>query len=213
MASGYVAVNSKDHLNGELDDLSFAAHFNFISKVKEQEIKDRSCSDGVGKIVAVGQTTWFTVQLVARQAEGLPVTELEIMTLAFATMDVLVCAFWWDKPQGVNYPIPIQRLAIVEDIDDLPVASIQKCSDQDITSASIFLIDDEDPFNAPSKRVSSFERSSHLEPTNAMDKYIAYYAAGLFGLLHCSAWTSTFPSIGEEVLWKICSLLVTCVPI
>ncbi|KIK53920.1 hypothetical protein GYMLUDRAFT_178172, partial [Collybiopsis luxurians FD-317 M1] len=34
----------------------------------------------------------------------------------------------------------------------------------------------------------------------------------MFGAIHCAAWTSKFPSTAEEVLWKVCSLLVTCVP-
>ncbi|KIK51395.1 hypothetical protein GYMLUDRAFT_252091 [Collybiopsis luxurians FD-317 M1] len=61
------------------------------------------------------------------------------MTLAFAAMNVQVYAFWWNRPPGVKYPIPIQRLATLEDTGDLPlpVTSTRKSSGQDIASSSI----------------------------------------------------------------------------
>ncbi|KIK61493.1 hypothetical protein GYMLUDRAFT_166351 [Collybiopsis luxurians FD-317 M1] len=80
----------------------------FVSGMLEREIKDRSHRDGLGKLIAVWQTTWFIVQLLARLAQRLPITELEIMTVAFAAMNVLVYFFWWNKPLGVSCHIRIQ---------------------------------------------------------------------------------------------------------
>ncbi|KIK54381.1 hypothetical protein GYMLUDRAFT_48747 [Collybiopsis luxurians FD-317 M1] len=80
----------------------------FISGILEREIKDRSHRDGFAKLIALWQTTWFVVQLLARWARHLPITELEIMTVAFATMNVLIYFFWWDKPLGVGCHIRIQ---------------------------------------------------------------------------------------------------------
>ena len=59
-------------------------------------------------------------------------------------------------------------------------------------------------------RVPSFERTIKLEPENAMDKFIGYGSAVMFGAIHCAAWTFEFPSIAEEILWKVCSILVIC---
>ncbi|KAF9018821.1 hypothetical protein BDP27DRAFT_1251010, partial [Rhodocollybia butyracea] len=64
----------------------------------EHEVKDRSHSDAFSKFIAVAQTTWLVVQLVARAVEGLPATELEIMTAAFVFMNLLLYFFWWNKP-------------------------------------------------------------------------------------------------------------------
>ncbi|KIK51325.1 hypothetical protein GYMLUDRAFT_103741, partial [Collybiopsis luxurians FD-317 M1] len=49
-----------------------------------------SHSDGFAKFMTVGQTAWFVVQLLARKARRLPITELEIMMVAFAAMNVLI---------------------------------------------------------------------------------------------------------------------------
>ncbi|KIK51314.1 hypothetical protein GYMLUDRAFT_181609 [Collybiopsis luxurians FD-317 M1] len=80
----------------------------FIGRIPKREIKDRSHSDGFAKFIAVGQTAWFVVQLIARKARHLPITELEIMTVAFAAMNVLIYFFWWYKPLGVGCHIRIQ---------------------------------------------------------------------------------------------------------
>ncbi|KIK53966.1 hypothetical protein GYMLUDRAFT_232550 [Collybiopsis luxurians FD-317 M1] len=108
----YQAINLQDNpTNGttKFDDRSFAAHASCIGGWSEREVKNCGHNDGLGKLVAVGQTSWFVLQLVARWAEGLLVTELEVMTLAFAAMNVLVYFFWWDKPLGVRSHIRIQR--------------------------------------------------------------------------------------------------------
>ncbi|KIK66296.1 hypothetical protein GYMLUDRAFT_157760 [Collybiopsis luxurians FD-317 M1] len=72
------------------------------------EIKDRSRVDWFGKLIAIGQTSWFIAQLIARWAQGLAVTELEIMTVAFATLSFMMYYFWWNKPLEVGCHIRIQ---------------------------------------------------------------------------------------------------------
>ncbi|KAE9405724.1 hypothetical protein BT96DRAFT_988230 [Gymnopus androsaceus JB14] len=86
-------------------EATFDNYADFIGGISANEIQDRSHSDGFAKFVAVGQTTWFVVQLLARYAETLPITELEIMTVAFAAMNFIIHLCWWNKPQGVGCPI------------------------------------------------------------------------------------------------------------
>jgi len=71
------------------------------------EIDDRSKSDVLGKSLVVLQTTWFVVQCLARGVRGLFVTELELFTLAFATLNGLVYFFWWAKPVDVRCSMPV----------------------------------------------------------------------------------------------------------
>ncbi|KIK53962.1 hypothetical protein GYMLUDRAFT_1024781 [Collybiopsis luxurians FD-317 M1] len=96
------------------------------SKMSKREVRDRSHRDVLGKLFAVGQTTWFVVQLVARWAKDLPITELEIMTLAFATMNVMIYYFWWDKPQDVGCHVRIQRRTNNENFVGQPNDSVQE---------------------------------------------------------------------------------------
>ncbi|KAF5375800.1 hypothetical protein D9757_011199 [Collybiopsis confluens] len=222
----------------KFDDRSFAAHASFICGVRKDELEDRNKSNSFAKLIAVAQTTWFVVQLCARWATNLPVTELEVMTLAFATMNLPIYFFWWNKPLGVGVSIRIQRDQTVKmmkhlKFDDIfeiydsfeslgllgkifyllvviPLRLLLKPAFAIIAAilADGLLIDD-----GPLEEVESFERTLDLEPKNAADKLIAYGAAMIFGAIHCIAWTSQFPSAQEKILWHVCSLLVACIPI
>ncbi|KAF9445783.1 hypothetical protein P691DRAFT_709749, partial [Macrolepiota fuliginosa MF-IS2] len=68
----------------------------------EDEIIDKSKGDFLTKLLVILQTTWFMFQCLARWTTHLPVTELEIVTLAFTFLNILTYSFWWYKPQNVR---------------------------------------------------------------------------------------------------------------
>ncbi|KAK7022790.1 hypothetical protein VNI00_016961 [Paramarasmius palmivorus] len=73
--------------------------------ITEDEIKDRSHADFVSKSIAVIQTTWFIFQVIARAVEGLAITEIEIITVGFALLNLGTYFLWWNKPLRVGYPV------------------------------------------------------------------------------------------------------------
>jgi len=75
--------------------------------ITEAEILDKSKTDFLSKAIAIVQALWFIVQCVARLKQGLALTELELVTLAIASLNGVMYYFWWDKPLGVNEPIKI----------------------------------------------------------------------------------------------------------
>ncbi|KAF5373529.1 hypothetical protein D9757_010500 [Collybiopsis confluens] len=112
----------------ELDDRSLVAHIRDIAQTTLEDMHDRSDSDSFGKLIAVGQTAWFVIQLLTRWIEGLVVTELEVMTLAFAAMSVLIYFFWWDKPQGIQCQVHIrarQKTLLATAQKELPAELVQ----------------------------------------------------------------------------------------
>ncbi|KAF5310086.1 hypothetical protein D9619_010536 [Psilocybe cf. subviscida] len=76
--------------------------------VTERELQDRSKGDTISKAIIVTQTTWFVLQGIARVAQRLPLSELEVLTLAFAVVNVAIYAVWWNKPQGVDTAICVR---------------------------------------------------------------------------------------------------------
>lgn len=87
--------------------------------ITEDEIADRSKGDYLSKTIVLVQTTWFIAQCIARGVYGLDVTELEVVTLAFATLTGVIYFFWWDKPLNVQCSIPVQLLGgRIEEIQD-----------------------------------------------------------------------------------------------
>jgi hypothetical protein len=93
----------------ELEELSEAGKIVWPT-ITEEEIADRSKGDYLSKTIVLFQTTWFIGQCIARGAYGLDVTELEVVTLAFATLTGVIYYFWWDKPLDVRCSIPVQLL-------------------------------------------------------------------------------------------------------
>lgn len=90
-------------------------------QLTEIEIQDRSKGDALSKGIVVFQTSWFFVQCIGRQCVGLAITELELVTLAFAALNIVTYFFWWNKPVDVRCPHLIYlngRTSHVEEISD-----------------------------------------------------------------------------------------------
>lgn len=77
--------------------------------ITQKEIQDRSRGDVLSKGLVVVQTGWFILQCIARSEEHLPITELELVTLAFAALNFVTYGLWWDKPLGVQCPYRVVR--------------------------------------------------------------------------------------------------------
>ena len=75
----------------------------------EVEIKDKGKSDWLAKSLVLLQTSWFVIQCIARGIKHLPVTHLEIVTLAYAAMNFVIYVFWWNKPLNINQPVRVLR--------------------------------------------------------------------------------------------------------
>jgi hypothetical protein len=78
--------------------------------ITKEEIADRSKGDYLSKTIVLFQTTWFVGQCIARGAYGLTVTELEVVTLAFAGLTGVIYYLWWDKPLDVRCSIPVHLI-------------------------------------------------------------------------------------------------------
>ncbi|KAI9462143.1 hypothetical protein F5148DRAFT_233795 [Russula earlei] len=88
-------------------------------RIAKMEIEDKSKGDIVSKTLVVLQTSWFVTQCIARGVQGLPVTELELVTVAFATLNFVMYLLWWDKPLNVQCGVRVyKKRSMEEPIDD-----------------------------------------------------------------------------------------------
>ncbi|KAJ7787244.1 hypothetical protein B0H14DRAFT_2399746 [Mycena olivaceomarginata] len=104
---GFVSRNGHHPIttSKQLEDV--AEYLADICAIEADDIKERSKGDALSKGVALIQGLWFTTQCLARVHQDLPVTELEVATLAFAIVNIPVWLLWWDKPLDVQRPIQI----------------------------------------------------------------------------------------------------------
>ncbi|KAJ4019515.1 hypothetical protein NW766_003249 [Fusarium irregulare] len=71
----------------------------------KDDIEDKSKADSFVKSIAVFQIAWLVLNVIARAIKKLPITQLEIATIAFALMAILTYATNWWKPKDVSRPI------------------------------------------------------------------------------------------------------------
>jgi hypothetical protein len=74
------------------------------AEVLKHSVNDKNKTDSLAKGLVCFQAIWMLIQTVARKASGLPVTLLELNTLAHVVCAVVLYVLWWDKPQDVKEP-------------------------------------------------------------------------------------------------------------
>ena len=81
-----------------------------IRTVTVEEIEDRSKADPFSKTIALGQTLWFVAQCIARRAQHLDLTLVELLTLSLAVLNGAMYFLWWHKPLDVRCPVHVYLL-------------------------------------------------------------------------------------------------------
>ncbi|KAJ6481050.1 hypothetical protein C8R45DRAFT_831801 [Mycena sanguinolenta] len=162
-----------------------------IRRVSLKDIQDKSKGDTLSKGVALAQGLWFTIQCIARVQQQLTVTELEVITLAFAVMSIFMWILWWDKPLDVQRPISV-ILVQTPTIPPWPRARIQALGLRQLISA--IYQDFATPLTTESARI------------------VTLLAGIVFGAIHVAAWNTEFPTTAEKWIWRPSSLLITAIP-
>ena len=177
----------------------------------EEEIKDKGKSDWLAKSLVLLQTSWFVMQCIARAVERLPVTHLEIVTLAYAAMNFVIYVFWWNKPLNVNRPVRVYRKSSVEET----ISEARRLASETNGFETIldFIVSDQDgKVNLRHEdRVPRFWANS-VENDYITADLIMLGVGVCFGAIHCIAWHFSFPTHAELSIWRISSVAMTVVP-
>ena len=175
----------------------------------EAEIKDRGKSDWLAKSLVLIQTSWFVMQCIARAIEHLPVTHLEIVTLAYAAMNFVIYVFWWNKPLNVNRPVRVFRKSDVEE----PISELRRHDLNGLEVIATFIVGDQDDYvnlNHEDK-VPRFWANS-TENNAGIADLIVLGVGVCFGAIHCIAWHFSFPTHTELLIWRVSSVAITAIP-
>lgn len=77
------------------------------SHLRIPDIQTRSKADSFAKGFALLQSFWVMCNIIARAVYQMPVSPLEISTVAYVVCAVISYAFWWHKPKDMETPIII----------------------------------------------------------------------------------------------------------
>ena len=195
----------------------------FIMPTKA-EIEDKGKSDWLAKTLVLLQTSWFIMQCIARAHEHLPVTHLEIVTLAYAAMNFVIYGFWWNKPLNVNRPVRVFRKSDPNTTtgDDQPHRSgpmewklTLKTIGESLKALYLLIVTGEgnEVYLSDEDRVPMFWADNRSSEYVLIANGIVLGVGVCFGAIHCIAWHFSFPTPTELLMWRISSVAITAVPV
>ncbi|KAG1840874.1 hypothetical protein C8R48DRAFT_679441 [Suillus tomentosus] len=211
-------VDGKPYQTLQHDEILKLIHKGFIDvpTLTAKQIHDKSKGNAISKGLIILQVAWFIMQLITRVIYHLEITQLEVGTLAFAVLNFLTYAVWWNKPLDVQCPHPVYW----KSTESRPEKYIAAVEGEEFVGlggmlfAVILPILDLMGVAAPRKlRVQTFDGSIRLEKSDVTVLVAAeLLMATIFGSVHCMAWFFAFTTYYEQVLWRTSAVAITCTP-
>jgi hypothetical protein len=75
-----------------------------LPDINPSGIKDKSKTDSLAKAIVLLQALWFLIQIIARIAQRLPISLLEVNTIGHVLCALVIYLLWWHKPREVGEP-------------------------------------------------------------------------------------------------------------
>lgn len=179
-----------------------------IPSITKKEIWDKSKADRLAKTIASVQAGWLIIQVIARALQRLPVTLLELSTVALLTCTGATFFFWFYKPLNVETPTFLYSDSTIEDIlikagsaADIPFRNtpLDFVEPRLYTSSQMPLHRFWGVQERPLPRIPN-DRDSRLH--NLTTLLIVTVPTAAFSLLHLAAWNFDFPTRLEQLFWR-----------
>ena len=88
--------------------MALLARCGYLPKISKEDILDKNKSDNLSKMISIVQALWMLAQIIGRLIVDLPVTLLEVNTLAHIMCAIIIYILWWDKPKLINEPTKLR---------------------------------------------------------------------------------------------------------
>ena len=167
-----------------------------LPKLSTERVSDLNKEDIFVKLLAISQIIWLCLQLSMRLGQGVPTTQLEVMTMGYALCSALTYFLLFDRPRDVTTVFEVE-------------AARYPASNEMCLIASIGPI------------ISGYFRSTVSLPNNSTHQSGQFpemalsssFAVFLFGVMHFAAWGYDFPTQTEHNLWRASTVLtIAAVP-
>jgi hypothetical protein len=188
-----------------------------LPQISTREIGGMSNKSILAKTVAFIQISWFVLQITMRAAKHVPISQLEVATLAFVVCAILMYLLFWSIPQGITASIEINRDRPIRGHALHPFAS------------NLLVLGGYCGFDAHFWPGQTIRPRLMLPPPNdvvlrdgpkitknlhGLQQYpyvkIGIALAGtLFGVVHCLAWGFSFPTSVDRIVWRVASIYIS----
>lgn len=167
-----------------------------LPDVTEQQIQDKSKSNSLVTTLALVQIAQLVGALGSRYAEGISVSQLEAVALAYAVCAVFTFALQWSCPKDVGVPITTQALRPASREDILAIGREGRARwwwGGMFTSYTI-------PYMCTPHDSANHDVGTLL-------------GLAIFGAFHLIAWAFAFPTAAERLAWQIASIATAVIPL
>jgi hypothetical protein len=176
-----------------------------------EEIRDKSKQDRLAKIISSIQVTYLVVECIARTAQRLAITTIELNTLSIVVCSLMTAFAWLHKPVNIRTPFKITSSCTIAEItggrewDTTPLDFIDENGPGWALNVQPFMKMPVIPAARPIQRIPN-----DRFPMNpyGIQEYCVCFATLLFTGLHVLGWNFAFPSETEKILWRASSLLL-----
>ncbi|KAH8890305.1 hypothetical protein GQ53DRAFT_651169 [Thozetella sp. PMI_491] len=169
------------------------------------EINDKSKADGLVKLIAIIQTIWVVIGVAARRALGMPVTQLEIGTVAFCVVAVFTyLANWWkpkDMSQSVFLRVRTKQL------------NFERQAMQPYLKRIISPVEADKRATDTTRLTRIRNDEIWMEGDVPLITIMMAWSSLVFGGIHCLAWDFEFPTRLEQLLWRVASVATGALPL
>ena len=182
-----------------------------LPSISENEILDKSKEDLVIKALALAQLAWFFIQLITRKAKDLPCAQLEIAVLGFAICSFATFLLWLKKPKDVKVATDIFTS---DDVDPQRKRLIwlngSGFFENVLYNKNVHLPTSSVPNDMYNKEASLFS-SFGARWTMYAEDFGFMLGAVVFGACHFIAWNLAFPTVVEQIIWRVASIITTTI--
>lgn len=199
------------HLLGEdiiaLREAGLLARLPYITV---EEIRDRSKSDSLIRVITLAQIIWMAIQILVRAGRHLAISQLEIAVVAFASCAVVMYGLSWSKPKGVQVPITIMQCRGDASQEILQCLTTNK--QEKLATFTSWTTGIRDALGLPDPRFgrpvpNDYNRGSDADGHG--DFLGLIIGSMVFGGIHLAAWNFDFPTRIEQILWWASSIYCT----
>lgn len=167
-----------------------------LPNVTEQQIQDKSKSNSLVTTLALVQIAQLVAALGSRYAQGVSVSQLEAVALAYSVCAVFTYALQWSCPKDVGVPITIQALRPASREDILAIGMEGRAR---WWWGGMFI-----SYTIP-YMCTPHDSANHDVGT--------LLGLSIFGAFHLIAWAFAFPTAGERLAWRIASIATAVIPL
>jgi hypothetical protein len=210
-----VLLDGHDRVPVSAKQLEYVVQHKFIAMpgVTRDEIRDKSKTDGMSRLVNCVQAGWLVLQILGRAGQGLPITTLELSTISTVGCSFTTLWFWRKKPLDIGTPTIIPSSFTAADV----LGRAGEMASDVSTNKPLEFIEPEVYVSRKWSRTllrqleaAGFQKSPMRRIPNDRDPQLSsltqHTCLGLstaaFASIHLAAWNVAFPTEWEQTFWR-----------